>query len=91
MKALIISGGGAKGAFGGGMAEYFIKQANKQYDIFVGASTGSLLVPLLALGEIDSLKKAYTSIQQKDIFKICPFNIKKKQGKHQISINHLSA
>ena len=56
-KALVISGGGSKGAFAGGVAEYLLKEKKKNYDIFLGTSTGSLMVSHLALGKIDTLKK----------------------------------
>ncbi|MDG2443864.1 MAG: patatin-like phospholipase family protein, partial [Flavobacteriaceae bacterium] len=39
-KALVISGGGSKGAFAGGVAEYLLKEKKKTYDIFLGTSTG---------------------------------------------------
>ena len=56
-KALVISGGGSKGAFAGGVAEYLLKEKNNTYDIFLGTSTGSLMVSHLALGKIDALKR----------------------------------
>ena len=87
MKALVISGGGSKGAFAGGVAEYLIKEKKRLYNIFVGSSTGSLLIPLLSIGEIDKVKKVYTSVSQKDIFSICPLTIKKKKGVFKTSIN----
>ena len=68
-KALVISGGGSKGAFAGGVAEYLINKKKKDYDLFLGTSTGSLLVSHLALGMIDPLKELYTSVNQKDIFR----------------------
>jgi predicted patatin/cPLA2 family phospholipase len=40
MKALVISGGGSKGAFAGGIAEYLIKDYCTSYELFVGCSTG---------------------------------------------------
>ncbi|MFP9114661.1 patatin-like phospholipase family protein [Flavobacterium sp. RHBU_3] len=89
MNALVISGGGSKGAFAGGVAEYLLKHCNREYDIFVGTSTGSLLIPLLAVGNIERIKKLYTTIEQSDIFTICPFKIKKKDGLVKISMNHL--
>lgn len=76
-KGLVISGGGSKGAFAGGIAEYLINVEKKDYDIFVGTSTGSLMIPLLALGEIERLKEAYTSTTQSNIFSNCPFVIEK--------------
>ncbi|HAI41072.1 MAG TPA: patatin, partial [Maribacter sp.] len=53
MKALVISGGGSKGAFAGGVAQYLIQEEGRKYDIFVGTSTGSLLISHLALGKLD--------------------------------------
>jgi predicted patatin/cPLA2 family phospholipase len=88
MKALVISGGGSKGAFAGGLAEYLIKVCKQDYQLFIGSSTGSLLVPLLSIGEIDRLKKVMTTITQKDIFNNCPFRIKKKKGIFKTKINH---
>ena len=80
-KALVISGGGAKGAFAGGVAEFLINEQKINYDIFVGTSTGSLMIPLLALGKIEQLKMAYTNTRQSDIFSNCPFIIIHKNGK----------
>lgn len=88
MKALVISGGGSKGAFAGGVAQYLIDEAAKDYDIFVGTSTGSLLISHLALGKLDKIKEIYSNVNQKSIFNICPFIIKKKHGIDIISINH---
>ncbi len=91
MRALVISGGGSKGAFAGGIAEYLITQERRSYDIFVGTSTGSLLVPLLSLGKIEKLKQVYTNVRQEDIFNINPFAIKKrKNGTTKVSINHFN-
>ena len=80
MKALVISGGGSKGAFAGGLAEYLITVQRREYKIFIGSSTGSLLVPLLAIGKLEKLKTVFTSVTQEDIFNNCPFIIKKVNG-----------
>lgn len=48
MNALVISGGGSKGAFAGGVAQYLIEELNKDYQLYLGTSTGSLLVSHLA-------------------------------------------
>jgi len=88
MKALVISGGGSKGAFAGGIAEYLLRGRNNAYDLFLGCSTGSLLVPLLSLGEIDRIKTAFTSVSQGDIFSNCPFFFKKEGNDYHTSINH---
>ena len=34
MRALIISGGGSKGAFAGGVAQYLIEDLHKDYDLY---------------------------------------------------------
>lgn len=91
MKALVISGGGSKGAFAGGIAEYLIKEQQKDYDIYVGTSAGSLLLPLLALGDVDRIRAAFTKVSQKDIFSNCPFTIKKKGNIYTSRINHYNS
>jgi len=91
MKGLVISGGGAKGAFAGGIAEYLMSVKRKEYDIFVGSSTGSLLVPFLAAGDLELAKDVYTNVTNKEIFKISPFNFKKVNGAYQTRINHLNS
>lgn len=90
MKALIISGGGSKGAFAGGVAEYLINDCCNKYQLFVGCSTGSLLLPHLALGKIDKIKQIYTSVTQEDIFSISPFKIKKTPQGFITKINHFN-
>ena len=91
MRALVISGGGNKGAFAGGIAQYLLQDAKREYDFFVGTSTGSLLIPMLSIGEVDRLKEAYTSVHQHDIFNINPFHIKRMpDGQINVSINHFN-
>ena len=91
MRALVISGGGSKGAFAGGLAQYLIENQKIKYDLFVGTSTGSLLAPFLALGEIDAIKQAYTKVTQDDIFNVCPFKVKEfEDGSFKSSMNHLN-
>lgn len=89
-KALVISGGGSKGAFAGGVAQYLMKNKGKEYDLFLGTSTGSLMVSHLALGLLDELKELYTNVNQKSIFSNNPFKIKKIDGEKVISIRHLN-
>jgi len=88
MKALVISGGGSKGAFAGGLAEYLVTVCKRDYKIFIGSSTGSLLVPLLSIGEIGRLKQVFTTVTQQDIFNNCPFLLKKVNGVYKTKINH---
>lgn len=90
MKALVISGGGSKGAFAGGIAQYLIEEKKQNYDVFVGTSTGSLMLTHLALGKLDELKEIYSNVDQKRIFSNCPFKIKKYKGHTTVSINHFN-
>lgn len=90
MKALVISGGGSKGAFAGGVAQYLIEELKREYDIFVGTSTGSLLISHLALGKIDKIKNIYSSVDEKSIFSNCPYKIRQKHGADIITLNHIN-
>lgn len=90
MRALVISGGGSKGAFAGGVAEYLIHEQNCQYDLLLGTSTGSLLIPHLALGRVDKIKKIYTEVSMHHIFDINPFVVKHKDGIDSVSIHHFN-
>ncbi|MBD0832138.1 patatin-like phospholipase family protein [Aestuariibaculum sediminum] len=90
MRALVISGGGSKGAFAGGVAQYLIEEMKRDYQLYLGTSTGSLLVSHLALQEIDKIKKVYTSVTNNDIFSVCPFVVKQKHGSQNIAINHVN-
>ncbi|TYA78677.1 patatin-like phospholipase family protein [Seonamhaeicola marinus] len=86
MRALVISGGGSKGAYAGGVAQYLIEEDGRNYDIFLGTSTGSLLVPHLAAGKIDKLHDVYTNVNQHNIFSVNPFVIRKKGKREFVSI-----
>lgn len=90
MKALVISGGGSKGAFAGGVAQYLIEDLKLKYDLFIGTSTGSLLVSHLALNKIDKIKSVYTNVNNDNIFNVCPFKIIRKHGTQNIRINHFN-
>ena len=91
MRALVISGGGSKGAFAGGFSEYLINEKGNDYQILIGCSTGSLIVPFLSIGAIDQIKEIYTNVTQKDIYNICPFTIKMNEdGSVQSGINHFN-
>ncbi len=90
MKALVISGGGSKGAFAGGVAQYLIEHEGKDYDMFLGTSTGSLLIPHLAANDIGKLYDVFTNVNQHTIFNINPFNVRKKGDREFVSINFLN-
>ncbi|MBC8768460.1 patatin-like phospholipase family protein [Arenibacter sp. BSSL-BM3] len=90
MKALVISGGGSKGAFAGGVAQYLMEVEKREYDILVGTSTGSLLIPQLALNKIGKLYDIYTNVNQRSIFSLNPFVVRKKGDREYVSINFLN-
>ncbi len=90
MKALVISGGGSKGAFAGGVAQYLMEVEKREYDILVGTSTGSLLIPQLALNKIGKLYAIYTNVNQRSIFSLNPFVVRKKGDREYVSINFLN-
>ena len=89
-KALVISGGGSKGAFAGGVAQYLIEERKNKYDLFLGTSTGSLMVTHLGLGNIEGLRSLYTSVNQRSIFSNNPFVVKTVDGNKVVSIRHLN-
>lgn len=91
MRALVISGGGSKGAFAGGVAQYLMEHEKREYDMFLGTSTGSLLVPHLALNKIDKIYEIFTNVQQQDIFSVSPFVQRKKGDREYVSIDFINS
>ena len=89
-KALVISGGGSKGAFAGGLAQYLIEESRQNYDLFLGTSTGSLLISHLAANDIPAIKYAFTHVTQESIFSNNPFIIKRTGKIAKTKINHLN-
>ncbi|MEM1001646.1 MAG: patatin-like phospholipase family protein [Bacteroidota bacterium] len=90
MRALVISGGGSKGAFAGGVAQYLIEEQRRKYDMLLGTSTGSLLVSHLALNKIDKLYDIFTNVRHKDIFSVSPFVQRKKGDREFVSIDFVN-
>ena len=91
MRALVISGGGSKGAFAGGVAQNLMLQQGREYDMFLGTSTGSLLVSHLAVNDTDKLHNIFTNVSQHDIFSVNPFVQRKKGDREYVSINFLNS
>lgn len=69
MRALVLSGGGAKGAFTAGVARYLLRDQNMDFDLAVGTSAGSLVGGPALLGDYNYLSNIYTGVENKDIFK----------------------
>jgi predicted patatin/cPLA2 family phospholipase len=91
MRALVISGGGSKGAFAGGVAQYLMQDLGKEYDMFLGTSTGSLLIPHLSLNKIDKVYNLFTNVTQRDIFSVSPFVQRKKDDREYVSIDFINS
>ena len=91
MKALVVSGGGSKGAFAGGVAQYLMEEQGKTYDMFLGTSTGSLLIPHLAVNNISKVYDIFTNVNQKTIFSINPFIQRKKDNREYVTINYFNS
>ncbi len=89
-RALVISGGGSKGAFAGGVAKYLMKEKKHDYDVVLGTSTGSLMVIHLALNKIDELEHLYSNIKQRTIFNNNPFFLKRVHGVQVVGVRHLN-
>lgn len=90
MKALVISGGGSKGAFAGGVAQYLMEEKKHAYDLMIGTSTGSLLIPHLALGKVKKIHDIYTNVNMDNIFNLNPFIVKRRGEVETVSINHFN-
>jgi predicted patatin/cPLA2 family phospholipase len=89
MKALVISGGGSKGAFAGGVAQYLIEDCRKDYRLFLGTSSGSLLLPHLSIGKVAEIKEVFTTATPAKIFSSSPFSITKdSSGMLRTRVNH---
>ncbi len=67
-RALVISGGGCKGAFAVGILKrLFAEYPGLNFDMFVGTSTGALMAPLVALGEMGMVEKLYTTQKTENV------------------------
>ncbi|MTE26041.1 patatin-like phospholipase family protein [Winogradskyella ouciana] len=91
MRALVISGGGSKGSFAGGVAQFLMGREKREYDMFLGTSTGSLLVPHLAVNDISKLYDIFTNVRQQDIFSVSPFVQRKKGDREFVSIDFVNS
>jgi predicted acylesterase/phospholipase RssA len=70
LNILVLSGGGAKGAFGTGIVNGLYEQDKlEQYTIVTGVSAGALIAPLAFLGgdEVPRLKEVMLGITDKEV------------------------
>ena len=91
MRALVISGVGSKGAFAGGVAQFLMQYLGYEYNMFLGTSTGSLLIPHLSLNKIDKVYNLFTNVTQRDIFSVSPFVQRKKGDREYVSIDFVNS
>lgn len=77
-KALVLSGGGAKGSFELGVVDYLVNDMNMDFKVICGVSTGALNASILSQGKgyegikekLKELKEIWFSItSEKDIYK----------------------
>jgi NTE family protein len=78
MKALILSGGGAKGSFQIGILSYLLDTEQIDYDIYGGTSVGSLNAAILATGPLLETLPIAEKIWLEDI-----------KSNHSVWVHHL--
>lgn len=66
-KALVLSGGGAKGAFAVGALKYLMVELGVHFDLAIGTSTGALIAPLVATQDLADLIHFYENVKQDNI------------------------
>lgn len=66
--ALVINGGISRGAFAVGAIKRILEERpGLEFDILVGTGTGSLIIPFVALREVEPLVEIFTTKHNKDI------------------------
>lgn len=66
--ALVVSGGGSRGAFAVGAIEE-LRKAGIQFDLVSGTSTGALIAPLVTIDDLATLRYIYSSVSTSDILR----------------------
>jgi len=68
--AIILSGGGAKGAFSVGALSHLMSAGvNIPFDIVSGTSTGALIASLVVINRIDILREIYSTVNNDSIIR----------------------
>jgi NTE family protein len=67
-RALVVSGGAAKGAFAVGVAQRLRDRCGVTFDTVAGTSTGALIAPLAILNRLTDLERLYMSFASDDLF-----------------------
>ena len=66
--ALVLQGGGAKGAFQAGAEAWLRHELDIEWDVIAGVSVGALNAAMLATGKGLELSHLWGSIEEKDVF-----------------------
>ncbi len=66
-RALIVSGGGSKGAYAVGAVDYMVSTLGLEFDVIGGTSTGALISPMVMTGDINVLVDVYSNVNTSDI------------------------
>ena len=72
-RALVLSGGGGRGAFQVGVFEY-LESIGWKPDIIAGTSIGSMNAAAYAVGGVTNLQKMWASIRTKDMHRFFRWN-----------------
>jgi NTE family protein len=73
-RALVVSGGGSKGAYAVGVAKVLMKEMGLTFDVVAGTSTGGLIAPFLTVNRVDLAEEFYTSVKTSDVLEYLPAN-----------------
>ena len=63
MRALVLSGGGVKGAYQLGALKKWLLEDKRDYDVLCGVSVGALNVSVLAQAKLGSIDEAYKKLE----------------------------
>lgn len=70
-RTLIISGGGARGSWGGGFAKG-LSESGKTYQTVGGTSTGALIMSSVMLNQFNKLEHLFNTIHNEDVYNVNP-------------------
>jgi NTE family protein len=66
--ALVVSGGGGKGAFAVGAAAFLALERGIQFDLYAGTSTGSIIAAAMAASKLPELVTTYGNVSSNQLF-----------------------
>lgn len=69
MRALVLSGGGAKGSFQAGAIDWLMKEGGMKFDAVAGVSVGALNGALVASGRHERLIPLWSALERDHVYK----------------------